>query len=117
MRRTPFRRRNKYGAIKTKVDGVMFDSRLESQWYTYLKTLGTYDLISDLELQKEFLLTVNGKQIGIYIADYFFFDKKKQKWTVGDAKGVKTDVFKLKWRLCQALYPDFEYQIYTGKPR
>ena len=38
----------------------MFDSRLESQWYHYLKTLGTCGLIKDLELQKEFTLTVNG---------------------------------------------------------
>jgi hypothetical protein len=117
MRRSPFRRRSKFGAIKTKVDGVMFDSRLESQWYVYLKILGTAGQIKDLELQKEFVLAVAGKQICIYIADYFFYDLKLGKSVVGDAKGVKTDVFKLKWKLMQALYPEHHYQIYTGKPK
>lgn len=117
MRRSGFKRRNKYGAIKTKVDGVMFDSRLESQWYGYLKILGTAGQIKDLELQKEFVLTMYGKQICIYIADYYFFDLIKQKWVVGDAKGVRTDVFKLKWKMMAAQYPDYHYQIYTGKPK
>ena len=117
MRRSGFKRRNKFGAIKTKVDGVMFDSRLESQWYGYLKILGTAGQIEGLELQKEFVLKVADKQICIYISDYFFFDKLKKKWVVGDAKGVLTDVFKIKWKLMQSLYPDYDYQIYTGKPR
>jgi len=117
MRRSGFKRRGKYGAIKTKVDGIMFDSKLESKWYEYLKTLGTCDLISDLELQKEFVITVAGKQICIYVADYFFYDKLKNKWVIGDAKGVVTDVFRLKKKLVQALYPEYEFMIYTGKPR
>jgi len=116
MRRSPFRRRNKFGAVKTKVDGVMFDSRLESQWYEYLKILGTAGLIEGLELQKEFVITIQDKQICTYIADYFFFDKAKQRWIIGDAKGVETDVFKIKKKLVMALYPEHEFIVYKGKP-
>jgi predicted RNase H-like nuclease len=116
MRRTGFRRRNKFGAIKTKKDGIMFDSKLEASWYEYLKILGAAGQVKDLELQKEFTLYVKDKQICTYIADYFYFDPAKDKWVVGDAKGVVTDVFRLKWKMMQAIYPDYHYQIFKGKP-
>lgn len=117
MRRKPFRRKNKFGAIKTKLDGIMFDSKLESKWYEYLKIRSIAGEISDLDVQKEFPIAIKDKHVCNYIADYFFFDKKLDKWVVGDAKGFITEVFKLKWKMMAAIYPDYHYQIYTGKPR
>lgn len=110
MRRTGFKRWNKYGAKKTWKDNILFDSKLESSIYEQLKILQQAGQISDLELQKEFTLNVNGKQICIYIADFVF--KVKDKIVVADAKGVLTDVFKLKWKLIQALHPENDYRIF-----
>ena len=117
MKRSGFRRkgRGKYGAIKTVVDNITFDSRLESQWYQNLKLQQQGGLISDLELQKEFVINVAGKQICIYISDYYFYDLIKKVWVIGDAKGVETDVFKIKKKLVVALYPDLDFRLYKGK--
>ena len=114
MKRGTFKykpRRNKYRAIKTRVDNIVFDSMLEASHYEELKLLQAAKEISDLVLQHELTLAVNNKQVCIYIADYFYFDIKEKKWVVSDAKGMLTDVFKIKWKLCQAIYPEFIYEI------
>lgn len=113
MKRGGFKYRwrpNKYGAKKTWKDNILFDSKLESTVYEQLKMLQLAGEIKDLELQKEFTLNVNGKQICIYIADFVF--KVKDKTVIADAKGVITDVFRIKWKLIQALLPDNDYKIF-----
>lgn len=116
MKRSPFtRRQNKYRAVKTTRDGILFDSKLESIVYGELQILQAGGLIKDMELQKEFVIEVNGKQICIYIADYFFTIVASGKRCVADAKGFLTDTFRLKWKLMQALYPQYQYEILKGK--
>ena len=111
MKRSPFRRKNKYGAIKTQVDGILFDSKLEAFHYDMLKMQLLAGEIETLRLQEEFIIKIEGKQICIYVADYYYYDKEAQKWVVSDAKGVKTDVFKIKWKLMQALFPDKIFEL------
>ena len=111
MKRSPFRHKNKYGAIKTQVDGILFDSKLEAFHYDMLKMQLLAGEISDLDLQHEMPLKVGGKLICTYIADYYYYDKAAQKWVVSDAKGVETDVFKIKWRLVAALHPEFIFEL------
>ena len=114
MKRGTFKKRykpNKYKAIKTLFDGVVFDSKLEAGEYEDLKLLQAAGEISDLDIQHDLVLKVNDKQVCIYIADFFYFDVKEKKWVVSDAKGILTDVFKLKWKLAQALYPEYIYEI------
>jgi dsDNA-binding SOS-regulon protein len=74
MRRSGFKRRNKYGAIKTVKDGILFDSKLEADHYEQLKLLQLAGEIKHLALQEEFVLKVADKVICTYIADYFYFD-------------------------------------------
>lgn len=114
MRRAGFKRKfkpNKYKAKKTKVDNIIFDSMLEASQYEELKLLERAKEIEGLDLQHELILKVNGKQICIYIADFFYFDNSIERWVVSDAKGVQTDVFKIKWKLAQALYPEYVYEL------
>lgn len=111
MKRSPFRRRNKYGAIKTQVDGILFDSKLEAFHYDMLKMQLLAGEISDLDLQHEMPLKVGGKLICTYIADYYYYDKAAQKWVVSDAKGVKTETFRIKWKLARALFPEFIFEL------
>ena len=47
-------RSSKYNAVKTEVDGVVFDSKLEAKRYSELKMLLRSGIISELELQKKF---------------------------------------------------------------
>jgi predicted RNase H-like nuclease len=107
MRRSGFKRRNKYGAIKTLKDGVVFDSKLEAHHYEQLKLLQAAGEIKDLDLQHELRLAFNNIVICTYIADYYYYDCKAQKWVISDAKGIETPVFKLKWKMVKALYPEF----------
>lgn len=111
MKRSGFKRRwGKYNAKKTWADNVLFDSKLEAGIYEQLKMLQQAGELSDLELQREFVINVNQKQVCIYIADFVF--KVRDKTIIADAKGVLTDVFKLKWKLMQAVYPEYDYRIF-----
>ena len=111
MRRSGFKRKNKYGAIKTMRDGVLFDSKLEAFHYDNLKLLQLAGEIRDLELQHEMPLKIGDAQICIYIADYRYFDIKEAKWVISDAKGIETDVFRIKWKIAQVLHPENIYEL------
>jgi hypothetical protein len=95
---------NKYFNVKTTIDGVVFDSKKEAARYQELKLLARAGKIDHLELQPVFLLTVNGQRIGKYIADFRYFDCERERTIIEDAKGMRTDVYKLKKKLVQALY-------------
>ena len=59
--------RNKYGARKTVIDGITFDSKREAIRYQELKLLERAGEIKDLELQPKYILQPkyckNGKSI------------------------------------------------------
>lgn len=59
--------------------------------------------IHGLILQPEFPIIVNGKKICKYIADFRYVNRDIET-VVEDAKGVKTDVYRLKKKLVEALY-------------
>lgn len=96
--------RHKYNAKKTEIDGFVFDSKAEAARYLELSILEKSGDISNLELQPEFLCEVNGKKICKYRADFRYIDHETGKTVVEDVKGVKTDVYKLKKKLVEALY-------------
>ena len=96
-------RRNKYGAVRTEVDGVVFASRAEARHYDRLKILERAGEITDLELQPRFDLHVNGVNVGFYKADFRFVDRDGQT-VVQDVKGVKTPVYRLKKKMLKAEY-------------
>lgn len=93
---------SKYNAIKTEVDGFIFDSKAEARRYSELKLLEKVGEIKDLQLQALFPVFVNGKLICHYLADFTYHDKGV--YVVEDVKGVKTPVYRLKKKLVEALY-------------
>jgi hypothetical protein len=103
---------NKYKAIRTEVDGIMFHSKKEAKRYSELKLLEKAGEISQLELQPKFIIEIEGIKICNYIADFRYIDKKAQgnngqmgTTVVEDVKGVLTPVYRLKKKLVEALYP------------
>ena len=100
---------SKYGAIKTTVDGIKFDSKAEARHYQTLKCLERAGEISDLELQPKFDFTIPGfnkdKKIFTYKADFSYYKKGESLPTIEDVKGFETPVFRLKKKLIEALYP------------
>lgn len=95
---------NKYGAVKAKVDGVIFDSIKESKRYTALKMLQKLGEISELNIQVSFDLIVNNFKVAKYVADFTYKNTGDDKTIVEDCKGVLTPVYRLKKKLMKAIY-------------
>lgn len=93
----------------------VFDSVRESQRYKELKLLERAGTITDLELQPRFLLQDSFKKNGRtfkkieYVADFQYIENGKT--IVEDVKGLQTDVFKLKHKIFEKVYPDLELKI------
>lgn len=108
---------SKYRAVKTKVNNIMFDSKLEAKRYTELLMMEKSGRIEKLELQPSFLLQPSFKKNGKtyrkieYIADFKYYDTIKGKWVIEDTKGIETDVFKIKKKLFEYKYEDLELEI------
>ncbi len=97
-------KRSKYGAIKTEVDGYIFDSRKEAARYQELKMLEAAGEIGYLKLQPAYPCIVNGVKICNYIADFEYITTADTMKHTEDVKGYKTDVYKLKKKLVEAIY-------------
>ena len=95
--------RSKYGAVKTEVDGIRFDSKLEAARYVSLRMLAQADEITGLELQPSYDLIVNAVLVCRYVAD-FRYTTRAGKLIVEDAKGVKTPAYRLKKKLMKAIH-------------
>ena len=112
---------SKYGNQKITIDNITFDSTGEGLRYKELKLLEKTGQITDLQLQKKFIIvpeirepdTVGprgggkkGKLIqsaAYYIADFVYYDKNGEL-IVEDFKGFKTDLYKLKKKLMKYIY-------------
>ena len=102
---------SKYGNRKTEIDWIIFESNHEANRYCELKLMDRAHLIKDLQLQRKFVLLGaqkdgNGKIIErpvTYVADFVYKDQTG-KTVVEDAKGVRTDVYKIKRKLMLSIY-------------
>lgn len=106
---------NKYRNKKVIVDEKEFDSKREGNRYKELRLLERAGEISNLELQPRFLLQDSFKKNGRtfrkieYVADFKYIENGKT--IVEDIKGMQTDVFKLKHKIFEKVYPDLELRI------
>ena len=96
---------NKYGNTKTTVDGILFDSKKEADYYCELKMLKMAGKVRDFERQVGFVLqngyrANNGKWIRPikYYAD-FVVNYTDGHTEVVDVKGVRTEVYKIKKKM------------------
>ncbi|WP_445429252.1 DUF1064 domain-containing protein [Bacillus atrophaeus] len=100
---------NKYGARKTQVDGITFDSRAEAKYYEQLKWLKVSKQIKDFKLQPRFLLQEAFKKNGKtfrkieYIAD-FEVHNLDGSIEIIDIKGVETKEFAIKRKMYERNY-------------
>ena len=105
MKTYQYRPGNKYGNKKVTLFGVTFDSKREAQRFVDLVSMQRAGKISDLHLQVPFELVPPikneaGKTIqrGVsYVADFTYMENGN--FIVEDAKGVRTEGYKLKKKL------------------
>lgn len=95
---------NKYGARKTVVDGITFDSKAEAKYYEQLKWLKQSKQIKDFSLQLRFELQESFKKQDKtfrkieYIADFEITNLDGSKEVI-DIKGMETKEFAIKRKL------------------
>lgn len=104
---------NKYRNKKTKVDGILFDSKREAARYMELKMLEKAGVIQSLKLQPSFDLLPKtlweSKTLRkiVYRADFSY--TMDNIHIVEDVKGVKTAVYKLKRHMFLLKYPQYKF--------
>lgn len=108
-------KRHKYGARKTIVDGIKFDSQLEAKYYYHLMTLKQLDQVKEIELQPEFLIQDKKKYKGETIRRIVYKLDFKVVYNDGyteyiDVKGMTTPVSQLKLKLVKGMYPDVNFK-------
>ena len=93
--------KNKYRAQPVVTEEGRFASKKEYADWCALKLREKAGLISHLERQVKFPLSVNAQLVTTFIADAVFFENGKR--VVVDSKGVQTPVYRLKKKLMRAL--------------
>ena len=95
------------GAIRTEVDGIKFDSKLEARHWQRLCLLQSAGQISDLERQVKIvllgrdgpILTPTGRPM-TYVADFVWRENGAE--VIADAKGFQTEVSRIKLAILAA---------------
>ena len=106
----------KYGNERVQFNGHWFDSIAERDYYKKLLRMKNEGMVAEIILQPSFLLQEGFKKNGAnykpikYIADF------KVIYSTGyieiiDVKGVETEVFKIKHKLFEKLYPEYHLTI------
>jgi hypothetical protein len=100
---------SRYGNVKTTVDGITFDSKMEARFYEFVKELRMTGKIGAFEMQVKYEIfpayTFNGKKVRKveYVADFVVYHHDGTEEII-DVKGVETDVFKLKRKMFEYKY-------------
>ncbi len=95
--------KNKYGAKRTVIGDMIFDSKGESQRWAFLKLLERQGEISHLTHQVTFSLSYDRKEICKYVADFVYY--KGLDYTVEDFKSsaTRTPVYRLKKKMMKVM--------------
>jgi hypothetical protein len=106
-------KRSKYGARKSIVDGITFDSQAEATRYTFLRHMQRMGTIGGLQLQVRYRLMAGDTVLKItsptypkgravtYVADFVYTENGKT--IIEDVKGMQTPVYKLKKAIMAAM--------------
>lgn len=98
-------RRNKFGAIRTTIDGVTFDSQREATLFQQFKAMEKTGMITDLRRQPKYVLAVNGVTIATYRPDWDYIEKgDRHVIDVKSAPTMKKRDFKLICKLMKAIH-------------
>lgn len=105
-----FVNRNKFGAVKQTYRGYSYDSKLEAQYASQLDWMIKAKEVEKWERQVKISLDINGVHIANYFIDFkvYFTDGRIE---FHEVKGAETEVWKMKWKISKALYPDYNFVL------
>ena len=98
---------NKYGAVKQTFNGRSYHSKKEAAYAQDLYLLQKAGEITEIIPQFKLELNVNGLHICNYYMDFVTIDNEG-KQTLHEVKGFETPLWRLKFKLTQALIPTGE---------
>lgn len=106
---------NKYGAVKANRGKLTFDSKGEAERYDELLLLLKAGEITNLQLQKAYVLqegytTIEGERIQAITYKVDFYYRENGKEVVEDFKGKATRTYMDKVKLFKARYPWIEFR-------
>lgn len=98
--------KSKYGATRTVVDGIYFDSKREAARYTELNFMRQAKKIKDLECHPSFPIDYNDNRICMVELDFRYFDVTRGEYVFEDVKspGTNNALSKLKRKLVEAFH-------------
>lgn len=107
---------NKYNAKKIEIDGHVFDSKREAEYYKMYKKMVDDDEIVGLELQPCFILIPSftnwaGKRVRPchYTADFkLIYPDGRQK--IVEVKGFRTRDYVMRRKMFEYKYPQYEFE-------
>lgn len=102
-----YRTKSKYNNKTKQYNGRTFDSIREANHAEELDWRIKAGEVKEWIPQYKISLDINGRHIANYYIDFkvIMSDESIQYHEV---KGFETDVWRLKWKLTEALYPDYE---------
>ena len=110
MAKINFSRYNKYNSKRTKYNDRYYDSALEAAYAEQLDWLIKAGEIIEVIPQFKISIDVNGVHIANYYMDFkvIYSDGRIE---MHEVKGMETDLWRMKWRLSKALYPDWNFVL------
>jgi hypothetical protein len=103
---------SKYNNKSSVYNGYTYDSNMEAKYAVKLDLLIKAKEVKEYERQHKLSLYVDGKLICNYYVD-FVVTLPCGKIEYHEVKGFETDVWKLKWKLAQALYGAEKFVLIT----
>jgi hypothetical protein len=106
-------KRPKYGNRKVTVDGLNFDSQREATLFMQYRMLEKAGQITHLEQHPVYKLVVNGAKVGRITPDFQFreLDGTLKVYDVKSPATAKTEAFRLRKRVFEALYPGVVIEV------
>lgn len=103
-------KKNKYGAKSVIYNGRKYHSTGEANYAMELDWRKESGDIKAITPQYPIKIVVNGVFICRYIID-FKIELKNGQIEYHEYKGAETDLFKIKWKLVKALYPEWNFKL------
>lgn len=107
------RKGNKYSNTPQTYNGRNYHSKKEAQYAFDLDLLVKAGEVLDWSPQFKLSLDVNGIHICNYFVDFWVLPKGGGE-ELHEVKGFETDVWRMKWKLVEALYSD-KYKLVVIK--
>lgn len=105
---------NKYKAKRQEYNGIGYHSKREASKAWELDQLVKTGEVIEWKRQVKVPLEVNGHHIANYYVDFLITWKGGDKEFV-EIKGFETEVWRLKWKLFEALYEGKGYKLTVEK--